>query len=158
MRRLIFIVTLVGIVGFACSSSKSTKTSSDTTAAGGTTGSTKAPHFSGSSTSDYCDLARSFAKVPASISSDPKAAFAQFDSLVGRLLKTVPSTIKGDANTLVAGIRTLEDAVKAANYDVKNVNPAALSTLQDPKFMTASDRIDEYDQQVCKIDNTTTTT
>jgi hypothetical protein len=148
--------TLGLLVTAACGSSSSTKTASATSSsvAGvvSSTASTSAPHFSGSSSSKFCDQARNLNdQTKLNPSGDLKTAFAHFDELANQVLSSAPSAIKGDMSTLVEGLRTLKNALAAANYDYSKMDPNAIKSLQDPKFQASSQRVEAYLTQVCGI-------
>jgi hypothetical protein len=140
------------------SSSTATTAANPTTTVGA--GSTTTPSFTGSKSSKYCELAR---QLPSPATADltdaakMKALFQQFDTFAAQFLAVVPAAIKTDADTVVNGLKQLETSLKAVNYDVTKVDPSALSSLTDPNFIAATDRIDAYDSQVCGISTTSTT-
>ncbi|MDQ1392957.1 MAG: hypothetical protein QOF30_1934 [Acidimicrobiaceae bacterium] len=152
-------LVLAGCGGKGSTTSATTKA---TTAANVTTtvvgGSTTVPTFSGSKNSRYCELAR---QLPSASTSDltdvtkVKALFEQFDAFAAQFLAVVPAPIKSDGETVVSGLKQLEASLKAANYDITKVDPSSLSSLTDPTFIAATDRIDAYDTQVCGITTTT---
>jgi hypothetical protein len=162
LKRFGGAAVLSALVLAGCGGKGSSSTA--TTAAGPTTtvaaGSTTAPSFTGSKTSKYCELARQLPSAATADLSDAakmKALFQQFDTFAAQFLAVVPPAIKTDADTVVNGLKQLETSLKAVNYDVTKVDPSALSSLTDPKFIAATDRIDAYDSQVCGINTTSTT-
>ena len=143
------LVVLAGCGGKGSSSTATTKSGSSTTA----------PSFSGSKNSKYCDLARQFSgTISGSLSSDPRVLFQEFDTLAGQFVSVAPSQIKSDAQTVVDAVKRLEAAFKAVNYDATKLSPTDVAVLQDPKVAAATSRINAYDDQVCGITTTTTTT
>jgi predicted negative regulator of RcsB-dependent stress response len=140
----------------ACSGGGSTSTATTVTTGLGIS-TTTVPKFSGSASSKYCSVARQFSQVAqANLASDPKTLFQEFDTLASQYLAVVPAVIKADANTLVSAIEQLETAVKAVNYDLTKISPAALAPVQAPMFTAAANRIDAYDSQVCGLTTTST--
>jgi hypothetical protein len=153
-RTVLLLIVAIGIAG--CGSSSPKSTTAATSASGGATATTKAPSFSGSGSSNYCNLARqveSSSKV--NPTGDLKTTFANFDSVASKFLSVVPSAIKADAQTLVTEFKKFEQIMKNANYDFTKVAPADLQSLQDPNFKAAADRITAYDAQVCGVGTTT---
>lgn len=150
-------LVLAGCGGKGSSSTATTAASPTTTVPGG---STTTPSFTGSKSSKYCELARQLPSAATADLSDAakmKALFQQFDTFAAQFLAVVPAAIKTDADTVVNGLKQLETSLKAVNYDVTKVDPNALSSLTDPNFIAATDRIDAYDSQVCGINTTSTT-
>ena len=164
MRRAMLPIALAIVIFSACRGGSSTKATvsankSATTTAGGTTATasgdtatTKAPSFSGSSNSNYCDTARRIeATAKANPSTDLKSSYQQLDKVAAQFIAIAPSAIKADAQTLIDGLKKLEKALAAANYDFTKVDPSTLAALQDPNFAAAAERISAYDKQVCGL-------
>jgi hypothetical protein len=131
--------------------------SSASTASDGSNGlvestTTKPPHFSGSSGSSWCDLARQVddsTKVSQEFTKDPKGWMDTANSVLNRAESRAPSAINGDVHTIAGAFKTFSSAVASAGYDFTKVNQAQLSALADPKIEAAGQRIVAYDQQVC---------
>ncbi len=134
MRRLVVAVVLVGLMSAACGGGSSS-----------------------SSPAKYCDVARSLSQeVKVTASTDFRATFAQFDSFADKFLAAVPTPIKEDANTVISGIRELETALRAVNFDVNKLDVNSLKTLSDPKFTAAGNRLADYNSKNCGITTPTT--
>lgn len=152
VRRLAWLGVLLGVVVIAACSGGS-KAAAPT---GPTT--TTIPKFSGSSSSKYCNLARQLpTAINPNLATNTKAAFAEFESFATQFLATVPSTIKGDAKTIVDAVRQLETAAAAVNYDPTKLTAANLAPLETAAFSTASNAIVAYDAQVCGVTTSSTT-
>ncbi len=163
MRRAMLPTALAIVIFSACSGGSSNKATvsankSATTTSGGTTATasgattTKAPSFSGSSNSNYCDTARRIeATAKANPSTDLKSSYQQLDKIAAQFIAIAPSAIKADAQTLIDGLKKLESALAAVNYDFSKIDPSTLATLQDPSFAAAAEHISAYDKQVCGL-------
>ena len=155
------VVVLIGMLATAaCGGGSSTKTSASvTTSLGATlpTGPSTTAHFSGSSSSTFCNQVRSLQNTTkVNPSADLKTTFQAFDSVASQVGSSAPSAIKADIVILIEGLRKLRDALAAANYDFTKVDPATLQSLQDPKFKASTDRVNAYVQQVCGVNTTPT--
>jgi len=164
MRRFAPPLVLIALLVVGCSSSasKTTTTLAPATASGqsgGQSATTKPPSYSGSSSSHYCELGR---QVESSSHINPtanlKTSFQNFDKVANEFVSVAPAQIKGDAQTLVAGVKRLETVLQAANYDYTKINPADLQSLSNPQLAAAATRIAAYDSQVCGISSTSPTT
>lgn len=67
------------------------------------------------------------------------------------LTATAPSAIKGSLSTLVAADEKLYSALQAADFDVRKVNPAVLTSLDTPEFTKATQAIGDYLSKTCGI-------
>jgi hypothetical protein len=150
------LVLVVALVLSGCGSSKKTTATASATGTTAAPKTTSAPNFHGSSNSKFCDLARQLeAKAQVSPNADLKTTYAQLDSEISQILAVTPSAIKADMVTLTTGIRKIRDALAAANYDVTKLDPSSLQSLDSPEFKAAGDRVSAYGQQVCGITTTT---
>jgi hypothetical protein len=161
MRRIAPMLVVLGLFAVACGSSGSSKTavtvaSGSPSAGSGSTATTNAPSFSGSSSSNFCDLARSVENASGQNQTDLKAAYDQFDKVANQFVSKAPSAIKADAQTLVNGVRQLETALKKANYDYAKVDPNAAQSINTPAFSSAATRVTAYLAQVCHVGTTPT--
>lgn len=151
LRRagMLFIASMALVAGAACGGS-STKPS--TTGASPST----TVHFSGSPSSKFCDLARSLAqKTVLSPNVDLRRVYQDFDSEAPQLRAAAPSSIRPDIVAVIAGLRTLKDALAAVNYDETRLDPASLKLLQDTRFEESASRVSAYYQQVCGVQSST---
>ena len=132
----------------ACSSGSSNKVASGSST-------TQVTLFKVNPNSSYCDLARqiqnSINLASQSGTTDLKALYAQFDAEAPLFVSKAPSQIKADAQVLINGIRQIEAALAAANWDVNKVNASDLTSLTDPNFRTAQSRVTAYNVTVCKL-------
>jgi len=153
----------VGLILVAgCSSKKSAApatTTSTPTVAGSAATSSTVPHFSGSSSSKYCNLAKQFSQaITPNLSGNAKQLFSEFDTESAPFVSAAPSDIKGDVETVVNVIKQLETEFQAVNYDATKLTAADLAPVESPTFSTATVRINDYDVQVCGLTPTTTPT
>jgi hypothetical protein len=150
MRRAVLPVALtlaVAALG-ACSSGSSNKVASGSST-------TQVTLFKINPNWSYCDLARQIQNGtnlagPAG-PADLKVRYAQFDAEAPVFVAKAPGQIKADAQALINGIRPIEAALAAANWDVTKVNLSAVSSLTDPNFRTAESRVTAYNVTVCKL-------
>ena len=172
-RRLIVALTIVLLGTAACGSSSKSSASSTTTttpAAGST--STSAPaaatpttageSFSGSSDSSFCNEIRddeaAFRSTDIATKTPPqvKALYANLAPKLESAAANAPRAIKGDFATFVSAYQRLAKVLAAAQYNFENLDPTTISTLDTPQVQVASNRIQQYMSQVCKITTTTT--
>lgn len=155
MRRVLLIaIASFMLVAAACggSSKKTVAGSSSSTSSSTAAGVTTTVHFSGSSSSQFCDLARQLAqKTQVSPNTNLRSVYANFDSEATQILAAAPSAIKSDLTTLIAGVRTLRDALAAVNYDATKLDSSTLKSLSDPSFQASASRVTAYTQQVCGL-------
>jgi hypothetical protein len=138
----------------ATASSATTASSSPTASSTSTT-----VHFSGSSSSQFCDLARQLGQnTQVGPNADLRSVYANFDSEAGQILAAAPAAIKSDLNAVVAGLRILKNALAAVNYDSRKLDASTIKSLQDPAFQASVSRVASYTQQVCGIKTGTSTT
>jgi hypothetical protein len=148
MRRLLislFALAVTATLVAACGGgASSAKTAAGTTLPAGS-------KFSGSNSSSWCALDRSFQDSNnfANASKDPKAWVKQVNDLLPKVEAAAPGAIKADVATLVTGVRTLVKAIVDDNYDFTKLTADQGAALQDPKFTAAGDRVTAYDKQVC---------
>lgn len=161
-RRVSFLAASVVVAAvlamLAGCSGKGSSTTAPTaaTAAGGSTTTTERA-FSGSKDSHYCNLARQFPQtVSPTIGNDPKALFAQFDSLSAQFLAAAPSDIKADLASVINTVKPLEAKLKSLNYDYTKLGPTDLTALQEPSFLASLNRINDYNTKVCGVTTSTT--
>ena len=144
-------VALVGCGGGG--GSKESKALPTTTAAGATT----APTYSGTGSTPFCDLVRTYRDRLAQLSG-PTATPAErrrFGQELGPAIRqavaAAPAEIKSDV-TLVAGAATQYlAALEKVGYDFGKVPPEALERFQAPDVMAASSRLEAYGRNVCGI-------
>lgn len=67
------------------------------------------------------------------------------------LTATAPSAIRGSLSTLVAADEKLYSALQAADFDVRKVDPAVLTSLDTPEFTKATQAIGDYLSKTCGI-------
>ncbi len=77
-----------------------------------------------------------------------KKTFDEVLPMMEDAIKVAPAEIKGDAETLVTGIKELKKQLEANDYDITKVDA---SLLNSPEFNKASDAMDAYGRDVCGI-------
>jgi hypothetical protein len=150
---------VTGLLLAACGSSGSKKNASvtATSAAGGTT---TTPHFSGSRSSNFCDLARTAqaaAQTTGSSIDKLKASIQQFNSVKDKLHSDAPGVIKNDVVVVVGAVEQLFTALQNANYDYTKLSPNQIQALNSPSVQASERRVAAYLTQVCGVGTTTTT-
>lgn len=165
MRRVLLIALASFLVVTAACGGSSKKTaatasSSTTTSSSPPTSSTATTvHFSGSSSSQFCASVRTLAqKTQAGPNADLRTVYANFDSEASQILAAAPAVIKSDLDAVVAGLRTLRNALAAVNYDRTKLDASTIKSLQDPAFQASVARVASYTQQVCGLKTGTSTT
>ncbi len=169
VRLLVMVIVAMTLVA-ACGSSGSSKTASSSgskssnstqTSGGSSSGkSSTTVKFGGNGGSDFCDYARkvSAALQQQSSNTDPAARKKRLQAssdAIAHAASIAPSAIKADFDTFVSGLHSYLAALAAVNYDATKVDPTKLQVLTDPKFTTASEHINQYLAQVCKVSSTT---
>jgi hypothetical protein len=170
VKSLLVVAMLVAIGTAACGSSSNSSTGSVTSAPGSSSGSTSSSDsggstttikLNGSSSSDFCDLARAddkaFSNVdPTGLSaSDLKKQFENLGPALQQAADKAPSEIKGDFTTFINAFKPYLQALADANYDFTKIQPSSVSGLESPAVQAASDHIEQYFTQVCHITSPT---
>jgi hypothetical protein len=171
MRRwtLTAVVALALVVG-ACGGGGSKKASTTGSTEAGKTATSQA---SSSGSSEFCtkavDYQKRFADTfqkdlaaaaanPAAIKDALKRDYAALKQVESDLVSRVPSAIKADVDTVFGVINSFYDALSKVDFDFTKVvqsNPQLLSSLQDPKFAAAAQRLSTYFADTCHITSTT---
>jgi hypothetical protein len=166
VKSLFAVAILLAIGTAACGSSSKTSTGSVTSAPGSSTESTGSPgaagttttiKLSGSSSSNFCDLARADDKAfssssPAGVSpSDLKKQYENLGPALQQAADKAPSAIKGDFQVFLNAFKPYLQALADANYDVTKLNVSSLQGLDSPAVDAASNHIEQYFTQVCHI-------
>jgi hypothetical protein len=171
VKSLLAVAMLCAIGTAACGSSSKSSTGSVTSAPGasGTTspsgattstpdgGSTTTIKLSGSTSSDFCDLARADDKAfsddsPAGQSiADLKKQYQALGPALQKAADKAPSAIKGDFEVFLNAFKPYLQALADANYDVTKIDASQLTGLESPAVTAASDHIEQYFTQVCHI-------
>lgn len=111
--------------------------------------------FSGQNSADFCNLSKTFNDRFASFSTN--ATPAQLRSTLGEARNALnqaatvaPSEIKADMQVIAAAFAELVGALDKVNYDANKLDPATFRKLQEPQFVTASQRLQAYLTNICK--------
>jgi hypothetical protein len=177
-RRILFIVaTLTCLLLAACGDSKSTTTASGsndnsssgaTTASGDSSGDGTTVTFKGSGSGGFCDYAKDIESSKAledafGANQDPKAiksGFSKALDIMNTAAGKAPSEIKADMQTVQNGFKKINDLYAKYDYDISKLTAAMAKdptiasqadSLTSGDFAAASDRVDQYLQQVCKV-------
>jgi hypothetical protein len=158
------------VVG-ACGGGGSKKASTTGSTEAGKTATSQAS--SSGANSDFCtralDYQKRFADTfqkdlaaaatnPAAIKDALKRDYAALKQVESDLASRVPSAIKADVDTVFGVINSLYDSLAKVDFDFTKVvqaNPQLLSSLQDPKFAAAAQRLGAYFTDTCHITTTT---
>jgi hypothetical protein len=92
--------------------------------------------------------AKAFTGNPA----DLKTLVDQAKARIPEIVATAPSAIKDDVKTLITATTSYYDALSAAGYDFKKLDPTKLTSFTAPQVVQASQRVDAYIQSHCGID------
>jgi len=149
------------------SASTTAASSGDTTPAGDTTPSDGTTSFEGDANSEYCQLVRKydeesglFDDLFATDTPDPaevEAAFGGMKDIIDQLVASAPAEVKADAQVMGASTQKMVDLLAEYDYDLMALlaseDANALNELfNSAEVATASEHLDQYDQQVCGID------
>ena len=117
--------------------------------------------FTGDPQDPFCLVLRDLALDDAldQPSDTPEAVEASFTLLLDQLHRAAdaaPTELVEDTALLVAGIASLDDALRSVGYDYdalaeSDQGPAVAAAVNDPAFGVAGDRIEAYKQQVCGL-------
>jgi hypothetical protein len=171
VRRFLTMFLLVGLalVGLAaCGDDDDDTTSGDddavtTTRAAGATGSAGTVDFSGSGSGDFCDLLREYDQAFADSDIDftdkdaVRQQLEQFAEAIDSLEDEAPDEIAEDVRISVTAFRAYLEAFEAADYDVSKVDQSKITAIDTPEVREAGTRLDQYGQDVCGIEEDSTT-
>jgi hypothetical protein len=168
-RSLIAVAVFIAVGASACgSSSKSptavgatgTTTTTSPTASGAPGGAPTTIKLSGSSGSNFCQLARSdqaaFSSPDLSNPANLKKEYQNLGKALQDAANAAPSAIKGDFETFITAFKPYLQALADANYDFTKVNTDSLKAISSTQVDTASQHIEQYFEQVCHISPPTT--
>jgi hypothetical protein len=169
-RKLTVVIALVAVAATACGSSSKSSASKSTSptspsattaaSAGSSATTTPSKSYSGSSGSNFCDLARKDesafnAKGFTGTAPDLKKLYGNLEPALEEAQSKAPDAIKADFATFVTAFKQVIKAFADANYDVTKISPTAFAGFADPKIKAASDHITQYISQVCRVTPTT---
>lgn len=131
----------------------------DDRADGSTTSSTYV--FTGDPQGPFCQVLRDLAlddalDRPSDTPDDVEASFTLLLDQLHRAADAAPPELVEDTALLVAGIASLDDALRSVGYDydalaASEQGPAVAAAVNDPAFGVAGDRIEAYRAQVCGL-------
>jgi hypothetical protein len=139
------------------------------TACGGTStkaaappGSTAAPttlpayRFSGTGSAPFCAvidrlLNRSELTAVGSDATKLQAAVDNYEPFLKQVAAVAPAEVASDANTEVAAIEAQLQALRAADFQLLKVDQRQFDTFVNPTVVTAVNRLQAYERQVCHL-------
>lgn len=117
--------------------------------------------FTGDPAGPFCALLRDMALrevlgEPAASASDVEAGFSELLEILRRAAGSSPPELREDTALLLAGVGSLDDALRAVGYDYdalasSEAGPTVAAAVNDPAFGVAGDRIEAYKEQVCGL-------
>ncbi len=117
--------------------------------------------FTGDREAPFCRVLRDLAvdtvlDDPSESADEVEAAFTHLLDVLHRAAAAAPPELAEDTALLVAGIASLDDALRSVGYDydalaASDQGPAVATAVNDPAFGVAGDRIEAYKHQVCGI-------
>jgi hypothetical protein len=117
--------------------------------------------FTGDREGPFCRVLRDLAvdtvlEDPSESAEEVEAAFTHLLDVLHRAADAAPPELTEDTALLVAGIASLDDALRPVGYDYdalaeSDQGPAVAAAVNDPAFGVAGDRIEAYKHQVCGI-------
>jgi hypothetical protein len=168
-KGLLAVAVFVAIGATACGSSSKSSTGSVSSAPGSPTasngssgGTTTTIKLKGSSSSNFCDLARADdtafngANVATLSADDLKKDFAKLGPALQHAADVAPSAIKGDFQVFIKAFEPYLKALSDTNYDFTKIKPDSVSGLESPAVQAASAHIQQYFTQVCHLTTPTT--
>lgn len=114
--------------------------------------------------SEYCKIARTLAEneAPFIIYEDPESLQTYVTGVmeeVERMEELAPPEIRADFALVKSGLDTYHQLLIDADWDFANASAAMQELFEDnPEFDAASVAMDDYDRDVCEIDNEDATT
>jgi hypothetical protein len=161
MRKSTFLLAVVATLllagcggddsGDEQASSRTTRAADPTpTTAGDTT-------FTGSGSSEYCQLSRSYLEKAEELQQaggGPEALrqlYRDADRDVKRAVDVAPDEIKPDVKVVADAVSALVTALEQADYDFSRVSPNALANLSTPQFQASARRVEAYATSVCGL-------
>lgn len=117
--------------------------------------------FSGDRDGPFCRVLQDLAvdtvlDEPARSVAEVEASFTHLIELLHRADAAAPPELSEDTALLVAGIVSLDDALRSVGYDYdalaeSDQGPVVATAVNDPAFGVAGDRIEAYKRQVCGL-------
>jgi hypothetical protein len=159
MRRAVALLSAAVLLLAPAACSGDDGDSGDDAADASTTTSTLV--FTGDREGPFCRVLRDLAvdtvlEDPSESAEEVEAAFTHLLDVLHRAADAAPPELAEDTALLVAGIASLDDALRSVGYDYdalaeSDQGPAVAAAVNDPAFGVAGDRIEAYKHQVCGI-------
>ena len=115
--------------------------------------------MSGSAASSWCDGAREISELADAIDAENLGMIATLERQMRELLpmqialaSQAPDEIAADVELFVDGLVQMQQTLEEADYNILDVNEEDMAVLDSPELNAASDRIEQYNEQVCGID------
>lgn len=176
MRRITLVLLTMALLGVACSgetddptnrpalpatttslgdASTSTVPGDAPTTTAGAPGSTIDTEFAGEADERFCALAGQYidsftTDAPPGDVQGFGESLRQSRDLVNQMQEAAPEELVDDVVLLAQVLGGVVDALEAVDYDLAEVSPDALMTLQDPDFQAAAVRLQAYSETVCQ--------
>ncbi len=113
--------------------------------------------FSGDDSGDFCETAREFEENDPFENLGPVMGpefFQEAEEVFGEVISIAPDEIRPDFEASLGGIREMGAILKKYDYNFLDQNLGAeMDALDTTTIDAASDRIDEYLEDVCGIEN-----
>jgi len=159
MRRAVALLSAAVLLLAPAACSGDDGDSGDDAADASTTTSTLV--FTGDREGPFCRVLRDLAvdtvlEDPSESAEEVEAAFTHLLDVLHRAADAAPPELAEDTALLVAGIASLDDALRSVGYDYdalaeSDQGPAVAAAVNDPAFGVAGDRIEAYKHQVCGL-------
>ena len=159
MRRAVALLSAAVLLLAPAACSRDDGDAGDDAADASTTTSTLV--FTGDREGPFCRVLRDLAvdtvlEDPSDSAEEVEAAFTHLLDVLHRAADAAPPELAEDTALLVAGIASLDDALRSVGYDYdalaeSDQGPAVAAAVNDPAFGVAGDRIEAYKHQVCGL-------
>ena len=161
MRRLVAVFAALLCLGACGGGSGTGDGGGSATTAGGAGGSPATTTLASGavSGSEYCTLARSYAKAferfgQPGTSADQRAYYQSASADINKAVSVAPAEIKGEVQTMAGVLQSLVTALESINYDftrVSSLPPDLIAKLMDRQFIDAATKVSAYSRDKCGI-------
>jgi hypothetical protein len=80
-----------------------------------------------------------------------QAAVDNYEPFLKQVAAVAPAEVTGDVNTEVAAVEAQLQALRAVDFQLVKVDPKQFDTFVRPNVITAVDRLQAYERQVCHL-------
>lgn len=135
---------------------QSTTTARPSTAVGGAGSQTVDTKFTGTGSTEYCRLARSYSDAqsklnPTNVSPDLRQLFQDAARDIRLAVAVAPAEINNDVQVVADGFSALVAALAPVNYDFTRLTPDLIARFMSAEFTAASTRVAAYARNVCGV-------